>query len=117
MPEPLLTCGVHLQHGTATLTAAGELDLSSAPILRHAIDHAIAATPGTLVLDLTAITFCASCGLSELIRAKDQTDATNIRLTIAPSSIVARVLAVTGLDGLLHTAPSPALGIDLIDDL
>jgi anti-anti-sigma regulatory factor len=53
-------------------------------------------------------TFCASCGLSELIRAKDQTDAIGIRLTIAPSPIVARVLAVTGLYGLLHTAPSPA---------
>jgi anti-sigma B factor antagonist len=99
---------IHRPRTPATVAAAGELDLNSVPFLRQAIDRAIEAAPGTLVLDLTAITFSSSCGLSELIRAKDRTDATGIRLTIAPSDFLARILTVTGLDGFLHTAPAPA---------
>jgi len=49
------------------LGLSGELDLASAAVLRHEVAQALARTPKTLYLDLTATTFLDSTGCRELI--------------------------------------------------
>ncbi|MDK1471926.1 STAS domain-containing protein [Streptomyces sp. 549] len=72
--------------GTALLAVAGEIDMSNADAFAEALDG----TRGRLVVDLTAVGYLDSAGLSVLFAHADR-----IEVIAAPS--VAPVLAVSGL--------------------
>jgi anti-sigma B factor antagonist len=91
--------------------ASGEIDMANAASVRDALLVAIEpAATSALVLDLSAVTFIDSCGLSTLIKAKANADARGIGFAIgAVSSVVARTLEVAGLVDHLNVASgSPA---------
>ncbi|MFC8452574.1 STAS domain-containing protein [Kitasatospora sp. NPDC057223] len=87
--------------GGPVLECAGAIDPDTVPVLRNAVQDALAARPAPpmLVIDLGAVTFCDSIGLNTLLRAR--TDAarqgTALHLT-RPAHIVARMLEITGTD-------------------
>jgi len=86
----------------AVLHLAGELDLSTAPTLDAAIDEVLGDGRTGIVLDLAEVTFCDSTGMSAFIRGHHLCTAAGgaLRLTGA-TGVVARVLAISGLDTLL----------------
>jgi anti-sigma B factor antagonist len=55
--------------GTPILRVDGALDLAPAPKLRQPAERAARPNPAMLVVDLTGVTFPASAGLAELVRA------------------------------------------------
>jgi anti-sigma B factor antagonist len=77
------------------LTAAGEIDLASAPILVTQLDRAIDDGDGLIVIDLGDVTFMDSSGVHALVTAH-QAAPDRLRLhTLHPA--VRRVLEITAV--------------------
>jgi anti-sigma B factor antagonist len=87
--------GVHL-------TAAGEIDLDSAPILTAALHHAIHDGDGPIVIDLGDVTFIDSSGVNALVTALQSARARLRLRTLHPA--VKRVLEFTALLDLFTRA-------------
>jgi anti-anti-sigma factor len=94
------------QHGSAVvLRVAGELDLVTTPILTEASTEALRSKPPVLVIDLTAVTFLASVGMSAIVAAHDGGgDHTKVRV-VGGGRDTLRPIHVTGLDNLLSVYP------------
>lgn len=56
--------------GFVVITVAGELDLATRPELSDCAQEAVDACPGTVIIDLSGVTFIDACGLSALIGIK-----------------------------------------------
>lgn len=86
--------------GDAVIVAVeGELDLFTAPFLRDEVRDAIKQDGARLVLDLQALSFMDSSGLSVLIEAwRLATGEGGCVSLAAPQAPVARILRTTGLD-------------------
>jgi anti-sigma B factor antagonist len=92
--------------GSMTLRVAGELDLLTTPKLEEGIARALADRPAVLVIDLTGVTFLASCAISALIGAHQSgADTTMVRL-VATDRQTLRPLRLAGLDGSLDIYPT-----------
>jgi anti-sigma B factor antagonist len=82
--------------GTVTVTASGELDLTSAPELIIVLREAIRTHgPSRVDLDLTGVTFMDSMGLQVLVAAN--TDVGGGLRIIGTSPVVFRLLQLTGV--------------------
>ena len=85
------------------LTAAGEIDSTSAPVLKERLEALLDAGATDVVIDLTGITFLDSAGLCVLAAAYRRATAENIHLRVLASSrAVMRPLQITGLWDLLQ---------------
>lgn len=83
------------------LRATGELDATTAPVLREALT-ALADAPGAVVLDLEAVTFIDSSGLQSITAAlRTRREAGNDLRVAGASRSVRRIFEVTGLTELL----------------
>lgn len=104
-PRPtgeLLTVDTVLGDGVARVVCAGEVDCSTAPDLRRALDDAFAAGARVVTADLESVTFLDSAGLSVLAVAHRTADRAGARLRVLVGTrAVARALQVTGLWELL----------------
>ena len=88
--------------------AVGEIDLATAPQLRDVLTAELAAAPATLVIDMAEVTFIDSTGLSAVIAAFKQGQASSIPVVLrAPSQRVRMVLEVSGLDRVLTVLTDP----------
>ena len=98
----LLTVVVSEPAPLARLTATGEIDSSSAPLLREQLDLLLEDTLTELTIDLSGVTFLDSAGLCVLAAAHRRAGA-DVRLRVLASSrAVIRPLQITGLWQLLH---------------
>jgi len=79
------------------LAVTGALDLALAPTLRRAVERAARPRPGLLVIDLTAVTFLASAGMAELVRANRQLRGEVPVRVVATGRLVLRPLELTRL--------------------
>jgi anti-sigma B factor antagonist len=87
---------------TVRLSAAGEVDSSSAPVLRSEIDAVLNRPVREVVLDLDEVTFLDSAGLSTLAAAHRCARERDVRLRVLASGrAVVRPLEITGLWDLL----------------
>lgn len=94
------------------VTAAGALDLDTAPQLSDALRPLLDAGGHTALVDLAAVTFLDSTGLTCLIAAYRTTMDTGAHLAlIAPSPPVQRMLDLTGVSQVLPSSPPPP-GVD-----
>ena len=89
--------------GAAVLVLEGELDLAATPMLRARVDELSAPA---LVLDFRRATFIDSAVLKELLRARAELAARDIRLVLAgvPPPI-RRLLDLTRTSELFEDAP------------
>ena len=93
----------------------GEVDTLTAPRLESDLGEALQAATtnaGTVVADLTGVTFLSSSGLAVLIQAARRAAATGVPLRlVAVTRAVTRPLAVTGADVLfdIHADVGSAL--------
>ncbi|MEU8925276.1 STAS domain-containing protein [Kitasatospora sp. NPDC048545] len=71
--------------GTRVLALTGHADLDTAPALAHALSNALSdpPVPGTLVVDCSALGFCSSSGLNELLHARQFAIAAGIGFHLA----------------------------------
>jgi anti-sigma B factor antagonist len=85
------------------LTAAGEIDSTSAPVLKDRLDALLDGGARDLVIDLTRVTFLDSAGLCVLAAAYRRASAAGRRIRVLASSrAVIRPLQITGLWDLLQ---------------
>ncbi|MFY1692804.1 STAS domain-containing protein [Plantactinospora sp. WMMB782] len=76
----------------------GELDLATVPQLNDRIDQLLETGHPHIVLDLSQLSFCDSTGLSAFVRGSNLcVDAGGWLRVTGATSVVARVLTVTGL--------------------
>jgi anti-sigma B factor antagonist len=86
-----------------TVQVSGDMDHQAAPFFRDRLLHEIARGPRRVVLDLSAVSFCDSAGLSVLLGAWRQADRAGAVLVLAcvPPNL-RRMLSLTGVDTVLR---------------
>jgi anti-sigma B factor antagonist len=101
----LVRIDVHTDGPVVCVTAAGEIDSSSAPLLRGRLDAVLDGSVEELVVDLSQVTFLDSAGLCVLAAAHRRAGGQGIRMRVlAASRAVIRPLQITGLWALLGGA-------------
>jgi anti-sigma B factor antagonist len=90
--------------GTATVvTATGEIDSTSAPVLRQHLEALLDGDVRELTVDLGRVSFLDSAGLCVLATAHRRAIRQDVRMRVLASSrAVIRPLQITGLWELLH---------------
>ncbi|MET9611966.1 STAS domain-containing protein [Kitasatospora indigofera] len=89
----------------AVVRARGDIDLDTAPALRHRLEAALR-EHRDVVLDLSQVTFMDCAGLGALLDASDRADRDGRHLVLRPvGPDVLRLLRITGLEGRLTVAP------------
>jgi anti-anti-sigma factor len=83
-------------NGIAKITLAGELDASSAPDFKAAVEKAAAVKPRRLVLMLEALEYMASAGLRVLIFAKQKLGGNTDIFIVAAQPPIVETLEMTG---------------------
>jgi anti-sigma B factor antagonist len=86
--------------GDPIVVLAGELDISTAGSLEKIVVSVVSGSPTRLIFDLSELRFVDSAGIAVLVGAAKKVQTINLR---NPSSIVARVIELTGLEGVLPT--------------
>ena len=88
--------------GALCVALTGELDLAGAPALQHALDAAVRESDdGVLFVDLTALDFIDSTGLTALLRTRALLGREERELAlIYPRTGVRRVFDVAGISDL-----------------
>jgi anti-sigma B factor antagonist len=90
------------------VTAAGEIDLYTAPKLQADLAAIIdAAAPATrVVIDMSGVEFCDSTGMNALLSALRQVRGRGGELELgAPRPAIVKILQVTGLDSVFTVTP------------
>jgi anti-sigma B factor antagonist len=84
-------------HGVRVLHVVGELDTLTSPLLQARTAEQLSDV-GSLVVDLSGVSFLGSAGLAVLVATKDEADSRGARLWLVPGSRIAkRALEATGL--------------------
>ena len=103
MTSELVSVDVSLTGPGAVVSAAGEIDSTSAPVLRERLESLLEGEIGELTVDLTAVTFLDSAGLCVLAAAHRRAAGQDVRMRVLASSrAVIRPLQITGLWNLLN---------------
>lgn len=84
---------------TTAIAIAGDIDMSTAGIVRSHLEHALRSPPAKLVLDLGKVTFLGSEGLALLLDLRTTTTEKGTELVLrgAKRRVIYRPLQVTGL--------------------
>jgi anti-sigma B factor antagonist len=90
--------------GKAVITPPDEIDLNNAVQLQAELDEALDHGITTLVVDMSATTFCDSAGSAALVRAQARASNMNadLRLVIVGESFLRRVFEINGVDQILQ---------------
>lgn len=100
--DELRTQIVQVEGNRATVHTAGEIDITSAPILRSALTQCLAEGCTELTVDMTDLEFIDSSGLGVLVWALKQLRTRDGRLVIRnPPSIAQKILGISGLSPYL----------------
>jgi anti-sigma B factor antagonist len=92
------------------VTAAGEIDLYTAPRLHSELSAVIAsaAPSARVVVDMSGVEFCDSTGMNVLLSCLRQLREEGGELELAaPRPAVMKILQVTGLDSVFTIVPGP----------
>jgi anti-sigma B factor antagonist len=101
-PTDLLTVELSDPAPQARITVTGEVDSSSAPVLREHIDALLEGQLSELTIDLAGVTFLDSAGLCVLAAAHRRVGTDVTLRVLASSRAVIRPLQITGLWQLLN---------------
>jgi anti-sigma B factor antagonist len=103
--EQGLSIALHDEGPSRVLQLIGELDIGTAPALQAKL-MALLASDGNVIVDLTALSFMDSSGISALIVAhKRSIDQGRKMILRNPRGPVAKVLAVSGTDQVFAIEP------------
>ncbi|MFD2420746.1 STAS domain-containing protein [Amycolatopsis pigmentata] len=99
--------------GITRVIASGEIDWVSVGQLDRALEHEPAADTSALIVDLSEVGFCASCGLHLLVSLRKRAEAADVPLELVVSTYaVRRPLEASGLwpTFSVHETHDAALG-------
>jgi len=100
--DDLVTVDVSTSDSVARVTVAGEIDSTTAPVLRASLDTVLDGDVTSFVVDLVQVTFLDSAGLCVLAAAHRRATGSGKRMqVVAASRAVIRPLQITGLWSLL----------------
>jgi anti-sigma B factor antagonist len=88
--HPVLRASARRQGTTQVVTVSGEMDISTVPQVGTLLDRAIGERPETLVLDLSAVDFCDSSGIHQVVKTHHRAAAARIRFRVIPPTGPAR---------------------------
>lgn len=101
--DELVTIDISVSGSSVLLTAAGEIDSTSAPVLRQHLDTLLDDDVRELIIDLGQVSFLDSAGLCVLANAHRRATRQDVRMRVlATSRAVVRPLQITGLWELLR---------------
>ena len=101
--DELVSIDVVESGSTVSVTAVGEIDSTTAPLLREQLDLILDRGVPEFVVDLGRVTFLDSAGLCVLAAAHRRAVRQDARMRVLASSrAVIRPLQITGLWELLH---------------
>jgi anti-anti-sigma factor len=104
--DPALTLIVHEHDQAIVVEVCGALDLLTAPRLRETMLTVLTQRPVLLVIDLSAVNFLSSAGMSVLVETQ-YLAGHQVRLhVVAAGATTLRPLQVTGLNQLLTLYPT-----------
>lgn len=104
----LVTIDVSDMGPDVRVTATGEIDSTSAPVLKDRLDALLDTGARDLVIDLTGVTFLDSAGLCVLAATYRRASGDGHRMRVLASSrAVIRPLQITGLLDLLQVEQVP----------
>ena len=100
----------------AVVSLPVEIDISNADQIREDLLSVVNRGATTLVVDMSATTFCDSAGVNALVRTLKRATAnsTGMRLVVSTHA-VRRVLDITGVDHLIDIYPSVAASLAAAD--
>ena len=94
---------IECRHGEAVLVVAGEVDLSNRDEFLDQLRRLIEAAQSPSLVDLAAVSFFGSSGISALLQANREAKQKGVVLVIAtPSPIVRQVLDATDLSSIFE---------------
>lgn len=107
MPYVDLNVSTQQQAGHVVVTAAGEIDLHTAPQLQTELSDQLRAGADRLIVDLTGVDFCDSTGVNVLLASlrKAQEQGGSLCL-VGLQPAVRKVLGITGLDSVFPVRDS-----------
>jgi len=87
-----------VQDSVVIVTAAGDVDMDTAPILLEELIFAVAQAtpPAPVIVDLRDIEFFGSSGIAALLDAHQRCTQRDITLRVVATPIVTKPLAITG---------------------
>lgn len=97
MEQPELVLEVEVGDHHTTVKVAGDIDLLTAEKFRDYACDEIAAHPQAAVIDMTAVGFVDSSGISALVAIRRHTDALGLSVVVEPSRRVQAALKLAGL--------------------
>jgi anti-sigma B factor antagonist len=91
-------------NGMPVVVGPSEIDVTTADELRSVLIGSAVGGHATVIVDMTGTRFCDSAGLRELIRAHRRAlaEGGELRLVVPAVGAVARVLALTCVDRVMH---------------
>jgi anti-anti-sigma factor len=118
MTLPPLTVHRHDRGKRSLVTLAGELDPTTAPLVRGALAGCLEDGMTSIDVDLTAVPFCDSSALNVFLEAAGHATTAHASLVLHhPSAQTARLLALTGTAPLLLGPPAPPAPPSLLNDI
>lgn len=89
-----------IEPGVLLVRLSGEIDIGSTEFAAEAIRAAVAPPAELVLIDVSAVTFCSSAGLGNLVEARQLAGQYSIDLAlVGVGRPVDRPLAITGLGG------------------
>jgi anti-sigma B factor antagonist len=102
-----------LEPGVLLVRLSGEIDIATTHAASESIRAAVAPPVRLVLIDVSAVTFCSSAGLGNLVEARNLAGQHNITLAlVGVGRPVDRPLSVTGLGGEFRIFASVAEALD-----
>lgn len=98
---PLQVIEHHDGQGGYELHLAGEVDLSTLPVLTAAVERVVTAEPASVGFELSGVRFMDSSGIGVLLEVAAAVPAVTL---ITPSLVVRRLVELSGLTAILPIA-------------
>lgn len=107
--RPQLKISVGWRENSALMVLAGEVDVSTAPLLTAHLEEIAPLVRTDLILDFDRVTFLDVSGLSFLVKAHKQLASQDARLVVfAPTRQIRRLFELTSLVSYLVISPEPS---------
>jgi anti-sigma B factor antagonist len=107
--QEALAVDVRVIPEAVVVTATGDLDVTTAPVLRHRVHAALDHQPKAVIADLDGVGFCGSAGLQVIAEVVTATMVRAIPFAVVTQQYpVLRALQITQLDSTLALHPTVA---------
>lgn len=104
-----------LEPGVLLVRLSGEIDIATTDFAAESIRAAVAPPARLVLIDVSAVTFCSSAGLGNLVEARQLAGRHGIKLAlVGVGRPVDRPLSITGLGGQfrIYASAEEALAAD-----